>query len=42
MIATGKGPTGWTAKTYIDYVGGAELHSVAHKSTSSVLLFMLH
>ena len=37
MIATVKGPTGWTATTYIDYGGGAELRIVTHKSTSGTI-----
>jgi hypothetical protein len=37
MIATIKGPTGWTAPTYINYGGGAELHIVTHKSLSGII-----
>jgi hypothetical protein len=37
MIATVKGPTGWTAQTYIDYVGSTELRIVTHKSLSDTI-----
>lgn len=37
MITTVKGPTGWTAKTYIDRVDGMQLRIVTYKSQAGTI-----